>query len=227
MGIPDQTRADLFLREFREFEATGQLPELMIMLLPDDHTAGVNPGRPTPRAMVADNDLALGRIVDAVSRSKFWPETAIFVVEDDAQAGLDHVDGHRTVALAISPYTRRRHGLPMVVSEPYSQVSMVATIERLLGIPPMNQLDLAAPVMAACFTARPDPTPYTVRPARIALDEMNPPAARLSGRARYWLRQSLAQNFTMPDAADEEVLDRVIWHATRGVATPYPRVRRD
>ncbi len=222
MGIPDQVRVDIFLREFREFERRGDLPNLMVMLLPDDHTAGMNPGHPTPRAMVADNDLALGRIVEAVSKSRFWPETVIFVVEDDAQAGLDHVDGHRTVAFANSPYTRRR----AVVSENLTQVSMVATIERVLGLPPMNQLDLAAPLMTACFTGQADLTAYTPRPNQIPLDEMNPPAAQLSQRGRYWLAQSLKQNFALPDAADEEVLDRVIWHATRGADTPYPRLNR-
>jgi hypothetical protein len=218
MGIPDQVRADMFVRELREFERKGELPELMVMLLPDDHTAGVNPGHPTPRAMVADNDLALGRIVAAVSQSRFWPETAIFVVEDDAQAGLDHVDGHRTVALAISPYTRRG----AVVSELYTQVSMVATIERILGLRPMNQLDLAAPLMTACFTGHPDRTPYTARPNRIPLDEMNPSAARLTRAQRTWLARSLAQDFTHADAADEQTLDRIVWHSVKGVGTPYP-----
>jgi hypothetical protein len=107
LGIPEQVRADLFLREFRAFEQNHDLPNLIVMLLPDDHTVGTSPGFPTPRATVADNDLAVGRIVDAVSHSSYWPKTAIFVTEDDAQNGLDHVDGHRSEALVISPYARR------------------------------------------------------------------------------------------------------------------------
>ena len=119
----------------------------MIMSLPNNHTSGTRPGMPTPAAAVADNDLALGQIVEAVSRSKFWRETCIFVVEDDPQAGFDHIDGHRTVALVISPYTRRRG----VDSTNYNQTSMVRTIEQILGLPPMNQLDASATPMASCF----------------------------------------------------------------------------
>ena len=133
-------RADLFLQEFRAFEQNHNLPNLIVMLLPIDHTDGTSPGFPTPRAMVADNDLAVGRIVDAVSHSSYWPKTAIFVTEDDAQNGLDHVDGHRSEALVISPYTRDGE----VDSTLYSTVNIVRTIERILGLPPMNQFDGAA-----------------------------------------------------------------------------------
>ena len=141
------------------------------MLLPNDHTSGTKPGLPTPRATVADNDLALGRIVEAVTKSRFWPETAIFVAEDDPQAGLDHVDGHRTIAQVISPYTRRGS----VDHSFYSQVGMVKTIELILGLPPMNQMDLAAPPMRGCFQEHSDLTPFTARPNEVPLDEMNPP----------------------------------------------------
>jgi len=146
--VSDQHRADQFIRELKEFEKKGELPNLMIMLLPNDHTAGTRPGMPTPAAMVADNDLALGRIVEAISRSKFWAETCIFVVEDDPQAGFDHIDGHRTVALVASAYTRRH----FVDSTNYNQTSMVRTVEQILGLPPMNQLDGSATPMASCFT---------------------------------------------------------------------------
>ena len=219
MTVPDQTRADLFLQEFQQFEEKGELPHLMMLLLPDDHTAGVNPGHPTPRAMVADNDYALGRIVEAVTKSRFWKDTVIFVVEDDSQAGTDHVDGHRTVALAISPYTRRG----AVVKETYTQVSMVGTIERILGLPPMNQLDLAAPLMTTCFSEQADLRPYRARLNRIPLNEMNPePTAKMTQAQRSWLRLSLRQNFTVPDAADEKILNRIIWHSVKGYETPYP-----
>ena len=125
---------------------------------------------PTPEAAVADNDLALGRIVDAISHSRFWPDTCIFVVEDDPQTGFDHIDGHRTIAQVISPYTRRK----FVDSTNYNQTSMVRTIELILGLPPMNQLDSSATPMASCFTDEPDLTPYNVTPNIIPLDKLNP-----------------------------------------------------
>src|SRR5207237_5506227 len=122
--------------------------------------AGTRPGYPTARAMVADNDLALGQVVEAVSKSRFWKDTCIFVVEDDPQDGFDHVDAHRTVALVISPYTRRR----FVDHTNYNQTGMVKTIELLLGLPPMNQLDLSATPLRACFQLKPDMRPYDCAP---------------------------------------------------------------
>jgi sugar lactone lactonase YvrE len=220
--VPDVHRAREFLKEFRAFEARGELPDLLVMILPDDHTSGTRPGLPTPRAAVADNDLALGRIVEAITRSKFWPETAIFVVEDDPQAGLDHVDGHRTVAQVISPYTRRGtvdHGF-------YTQLGMVKTIELILGLPPMNQMDLAAPALRGCFQDRPDLLPFTARPNQIQLDEMNPPLARLSGPRLHWARKSLELPLDQLDAADEESFNRILWHATKGYDVSYPAVAR-
>ena len=132
---------------------------------------------PTPRAHMADNDLALGRLVEAISKSKFWPKTCIFVIEDDPQDGFDHVDGHRSLCLVASPYTRRK----AVVSRFYNQTSVLHTMERILGLPPMNQMDALAPVMDACFTDRPDPTPYTARPATVPLDELNKKVQELPG----------------------------------------------
>ena len=129
----DTDNAETFLREFREFEKNGTLPRFMVMSLGEDHTTGTRPGTFTPQACVASNDLALGRIVEAVSQSKSWPETAIFVIEDDAQNGPDHVDAHRTVGLVISPYTKRKH----LDSTQYSTVSMIRTIELILGLPPL------------------------------------------------------------------------------------------
>ncbi len=218
--VQDVYRAHEFLKELREFEATGDMPNLIMMLLPNDHTSGTRPGVPTPRAMVADNDLALGRIVEAVSRSRFWATTCIFVVEDDPQAGLDHVDGHRTVAFVISPYTRLR----AVDSTNYNQTSMVRTIELILGLPAMNQFDLSATPMASCFTDKPDLTPYTAAPNRIPLDEMNPPLSALSGAQRYWAMKSLELPLDDIDQADEDTFNRILWHATKGYDTPYPQV---
>src|SRR5213079_2809975 len=143
---------------------------------------------PTPASAVADNDVALGRVVEAVSRSKFWSETCIFVVQDDPQNGFDHIDGHRTVALVVSPYTRR-HALD---STNYNQTSMVRTIELILGLPPMNQIDASATAMASCFTDTPDFALYKALPNNIPLDQMNPQLADSRNRLqRYWAEVSI------------------------------------
>ena len=217
--VPDVHRAAQFTRELTDFEAQGELPNFMIMLLPNDHTAGTKPGMPTPAAAVADNDLALGRVVEAVSHSKFWPETCIFVVEDDPQNGFDHVDGHRTVAMVISPYTRR-HALD---STNYNQTSMVRTMELMLGLPPMNQFDASATPMASCFTERIDLTPYTAVENNIPLDQLNPEVSQISDlRQRHWAEVSLALPLDDIDEADEDTLNRILWHAARGSDAGYP-----
>jgi hypothetical protein len=220
--VQDVYRAQEFINELKEFEAKGELPNFTIMLLPNDHTSGTRPGMPTPRAAVADNDLAFGQIVDAVSHSKFWPETAIFVVQDDPQAGLDHVDGRRTVALCISPYTKRGE----VISINYNQSSMLRTMELILGLPPMNQLDMAATPMDACFMETPDFTPYTHLPNNIPLDEMNPEKTALSGKQLHYAELSLEQPLDDIDMADEDTLNRIIWHSVKGYDTPYPVLAR-
>jgi hypothetical protein len=167
--------------------------------------------------MVADNDPALGQIVDVVSKSKFWPETCIFVVEDDPQSGYDHVDGHRTVALVISPYTRRNY----LDHSNYDQTGMVKTIELILGLPPMNQLDLSAAPMRNCFQAQPDLAPYNLRPAQIPLDEMNKSLKNLKGASLEWAKKSIALSFDKEDEADDNILNHIIWHSIRG-DQPYP-----
>ena len=216
--VPDLYRAGEFIRELNEFEKKGNFPNFIILLLPNDHTSGTAPGMPTPRAAVADNDLALGQIVEAISASKFWKETCIFVTEDDPQAGLDHVDGHRTVGLVVSPYTRRGE----VVSTYYSQINMVRTIENILGIPAMNQLDLASEPMSDCFTDTPDYAPYKAVMNRIPLDELNPPLESLNGEALYWAKKSLEQDLDDYDRIDEDIFNRIIWHAVKGYGVPYP-----
>jgi len=218
-SVPDVYRASIFINELKQFEKKNNFPNFIIMLLPNDHTSGTRPGRPTPRAAVADNDLALGRIVEAVSHSKFWKETCIFVTEDDPQAGLDHVDGHRTVGMVISPYTKRN----AVVSTYYSQINMVRTIENILGIPPMNQFDLSAEPMIDCFTDTPDFTPYTARKNIIPLDKLNPPLESLSGDALYWAKKSLEQDLNDVDRIDEDTFNRILWHAIKGYDVPYPK----
>ncbi|HXI27414.1 MAG TPA: bifunctional YncE family protein/alkaline phosphatase family protein [Vicinamibacterales bacterium] len=215
--VPDQYRADIFLKEFAEFEKNGNLPSLVLLLLYDDHTEGTSPGFPTPRAQVADNDLALGRIVDAISHSRYWKESAIFVTEDDSQDGLDHVDGHRTVGMAISPYVK--HG--RVDSHFFSIVNVFRTIEQILGLPPLNGFDSPAEPMFSVFTSKPDFTPYTARPNQIPLDEMNPGIAGLVGLQRQLAKFSLTIDSSEPDSADADLLNRAIWHSVKGFDTPY------
>ena len=170
LKVPDVMRAAEFIRELRQFEAQGGFPNLMILFLPNDHTGGTRANIPTPGAQVADNDLALGLVVEAVSHSRFWPETCIFAIEDDPQAGWDHVSGYRTTCFVVSPYTKRRQ----TISTQYNQTSLIRTIELILGLPPMNHLDATATPMTDCFTDTPDLTPFTSVPNRVPLDQMNP-----------------------------------------------------
>lgn len=214
---PDVYRAQLFLKDLEKFEQEGKFPNLVYLFLPADHSVGTHPGFPTPRAMLADNDLALGRVVEAVSRSRFWPRTCIFVIEDDPQFGMDHVDGHRSLCQVISPYTRRR----FVDHTNYNQTGIVKTIELILGLPPMNQLDLSATPLRSCFQEAPDLTPFTAVPNRVPLDEMNPPLEQLRGQALHWAKKSMELAFDKEDKADEDTFNRILWFATRG-EEPYP-----
>jgi DNA-binding beta-propeller fold protein YncE len=207
--VVDQWRADQFIADVDRFERENKMPDLCVMLLPNDHTMGTRPGTPTPRATVADNDLALGRIVERLSKSKFWKETLILVIEDDSQFGVDHVDGHRTVALCISPYTKRSE----VVHAQYNHPSFLRTIGLVLGFPAMNRFDRTALPMTACFTPTPDFRPYTVLPNRIPLDEMNPPAAALTGEARRLAEACARLDWTDVDRANSETVARAIWHS--------------
>jgi len=218
--VPDVYRTAEFIRELKEFEIKDNFPNFIIMLLPNDHTSGTRPGMPTPRAAVADNDLALGQIAEAISNSKFWKETCIFVTEDDPQAGLDHVDGHRTVGMVISPYTKRNE----VVSTYYSQLNMVRTMENILGIPPMNQFDLMSEPMFDCFTEAPDFTPYKAALNNIPLEEINPPLQSLNGKKRYWAEKSMEQDLDDYDRINEDTFNRIIWHAMKGYDRPYPKI---
>lgn len=223
LRIPDQLRVDRFLAELKNAESAGTVPRLMVLLLSQDHTSGTTPGFPTPRAMMADNDLALGKLVDAVSHSSIWPRTAIFVVEDDAQSGVDHVDGHRTVGMVISPYTRGRK----TDSTFYTTINMYRTIETLLGLPPTNQFDLAADPMFTVFTAKPGAEPYTAIPNRVPLDEMNPPLKALRGRMLELARASQQMDLDEPDVAPEGLLNQAIWHSVKGPEVPYPALKRN
>lgn len=219
-GIPDQYRAEVFLHEFEQYVAHGNLPDLVVMTLTSDHTQGTTPEYPTPRAMVADNDLALGRVVDAISHSPYWRDSVIFVIEDDAQDGVDHIDGHRMPGFVISPYTRRH----AVDSHFYTQIDAMRTIEQVLGLPPMNQMDTAveATSMRHVFTARPDFTPYRARASVVPLNELNAPLSALNGLRKAWATASRRMDFSKPDVADERLLNRAIWYSTTGFTRPYP-----
>ncbi len=213
--IPDVIRAQIFLDDLKRMDS---MPNLMLVQLPSNHTNGTDPAVSTPQAMVADNDYALGQIVEGLTKSKFWPKMAIFIVEDDAQNGVDHVDGHRTVALAVSPYTRRGH----VDSTFYSTQSMVKTIELILGLPSMSLFDLIAEDMRAAFTEQPSFAPYTALPPQISLFDENPSTRALKGEPRQAAIQSSRMHFEIPDAAPTERLNRILWHAVMGWNVPYP-----
>jgi YVTN family beta-propeller protein len=218
LRIPDMVRLDRFMKEFREYEKKGGWPDLVFVYLPQDHTSGTRMDAPTPRAYVADNDLALGKLVEAISRSRYWASTCIFVNEDDPQDGFDHVDGHRSLCLVVSPYTKRGE----VVSSFYNQSSVLHTIERILGLPPMNQLDAVAPTMEDCFVEKPDLTPYTAEPNRIPLDERNKMSSDRRGEG--WRDRTLSEefDFTRPDRIDDDLMNRILWFAAKGGAVPYP-----
>jgi DNA-binding beta-propeller fold protein YncE len=219
MEVPDQWRADYILRELAQFEKSGKFPQLVIICLPQDHTSGTSPGSPTPAACVADNDLAFGRLVEGLSRSKFWPQMAIFAIEDDPQAGWDHVSGFRTTAYCVSPYVKRG----AVVSKQYNTTSLIRTMEQILGLPPMNQFDASALPMFDCFSDEADLRPYEARPTAVPIDQMNPGTAAISDPV---LRQdaivSASLNFREVDKAPEDVLNRILWRAMRGSHDPYP-----
>ncbi len=168
----------------------------------------------------ADEDLsrALGRLVEAVSHSRFWKKTCIFVVEDDPQGGFDHVDGHRSLCLVVSPYTKRRE----VIHRFYNQTAVLHTMERMLGLPAMNQLDSLAPLMVECFTDTPDFTPTRALPAQVAIDRLNPRVQTLEGKQRAWAEMSSRQDLTRPDRIEDGLFSRIVWQAVKGAEVPYP-----
>jgi YVTN family beta-propeller protein len=222
LALPNGKRArdtdlvDVFLEEFREYEKNGNLPQFMVMSLGEDHTQGTKVDAPTPQACVASNDLALGKLVEALSHSSLWPKLAIFVIEDDAQNGPDHVDAHRTVGLVISPYCRRKH----LDSTQYSTCSMLRTMELILGLPPLSQFDAAATPMFDSFTDKLDPAPYVHEAARINLEAVNTKLA-------YGAERSGKMDFTEYDRIDDFELNEILWRAIKGADAPLPpAVRR-
>jgi DNA-binding beta-propeller fold protein YncE len=222
---PDQFRADEFLREFARFvEAKKggkgtELPNFCLVRLPNDHTAGTKPGSPTPNASVADNDLAVGRVAEVVSNSPYWEDTAIFVLEDDAQNGADHVDAHRSTALVISKYSPRQTQ-PFVDHNFYTTVNMIHTMETLLGLPTMNNNDAFAAVMAPLFSGAGDQPPFKAdyrNRDNGMMYQANAPAAPMA-------RESSKLDFSVADAADSEKLNAILWRAAKG-NVPMPASR--
>ena len=212
----DTDNVAVFLAEYKNFEKNGTMPRFIVMSLGEDHTDGTKVGSFTPQACVASNDLALGQLVEAVSKSSLWKETAIFVIEDDAQNGPDHVDAHRTVGLVVSPYTKRRH----VDSTQYATVSMIRTMELILGLPPLSQYDAAARPMFESFTDQADTTPYTHVPAKVDLLVKNTKLA-------YGAERSNRMDFSEYDRVDDFELNEILWRAVKGADAPLPpAVRR-
>ena len=219
LRVPDIFRAKQFIKELHEFEAKGDMPNLSIICLPNDHTSGTRPGGPSPSAMVADNDLAFGRIVEAISHSKFWKDTCIFAIEDDPQAGWDHVSGYRTTAYVISPYTKRH----TVVSVNYNHTSLMRTIELMLGLPPMNQMDASATPMFACFQNEPDFTPFDTVANIIPLDQLNPEVKALRDPVqKKYAIASTRLPLEQIDQCPEDLFNRILWNAQKGSHVPYP-----
>lgn len=240
-NIPDQYRYEIFKQQFDQYVKNGNLPQLTTMWVMDDHTSGTATGLPTPQAAVADNDLAVGKIVDLISHSPYWKDSVIFITEDDAQNGLDHVDGHREPALVISPWVKRG----VIDSHYWTVINMVRSIEQILGLPPMNQNDSAANPMSEIFTDKPDFTPYNFVPNQIPLDTLNgQPGSNTAVLANTKIvtdaTKELAKEWTdwsnsqidaingkngkhpTPDAANANMMNHAIWYATEGFDKPYP-----
>jgi DNA-binding beta-propeller fold protein YncE len=225
IDYPDQLRADEFLNEFSQYVKARQsgkgelLPRFVLLRLPDDHTAGTSVGMPTPQASVADNDLAVGRVVDAISHSPYWDDTAIFILEDDAQDGADHIDAHRSIALVISKYSPREPQ-PFVDHHFYTTVNVIHTMEALLGLPPMNNNDRQAALMSALFTGDGSQPAYTAnyrnRDNRL-IYQANQPGA-------YGATESAAMDFSKEDRINPQVLNRILWRVTKGdIPMPDPK----
>lgn len=211
----DLDRYRVWLEEFDRYDRDGGLPQLSIIRLPNDHTEGTCTDRPTPRAHMAENDLALGMMVERISRSRYWKDALILVIEDDAANGQDHVDGHRTVALAVGPYVKRG----AVDSGFYTSCSVLRCIEDIFGMPPMTQFDARANGFEGIFRSKPDLTPYTNRPARIDINEKN--VAGAFGQA-----ESDAMNFAVADVVPYDRLNVILWHSVRGTEAPPPPIVR-
>jgi phospholipase C len=209
LDIRDQARVDVWLAEFQEFVRAGKLPALEILALPNDHTSGARAGKPTPRAYMADNDLALGRIIEALSKSPFWKTTVVFVLEDDAQDGPDHVDSHRSPLLVISPYNRGK-----AFHRFANTTDVLATIEDILGLGRMSQFDHYGRPLREIWETTPDLTPYTVLTPSVALDEKNPQVGALAEASKKLVLEK-------EDMSNDDLFNRILWGAIKG-DKPYP-----
>jgi DNA-binding beta-propeller fold protein YncE len=211
LTVPDRVRFQIWKQDFDSLVEVGAVPQLSIIRLPNDHTAGAKSGMPTPRAMVAENDLALGALVSYISKSPIWKEAAIFVLEDDAQNGPDHVDAHRSIALVISPYARRKE----TISQMYSTTSMLRTMELILGLPPMSQYDAAATPMWECFKPEPELQSFEALPASYDIHELNKKGTVIADQSAHF-------NFEVMDAVPDLELSEVIWKAVKGMDSEMP-----
>ncbi len=222
-NFTDQLRADDFIKEWKFYEQQGgdSLPNLLILSLPNDHTAGTAPGFPIPSAMVADNDLALGRIMETVTHSRFWDSTVVFVTEDDSQSGWDHISSYRTTCLVMSPYST----LHKTIRNNYNQTSMVRTIEQILGIPPMNVIDATAMPMTDCFDNQKTNYQFKYINNKIPLNLMNQPISLLKGKAKYFALLSANKVFKEVDGGDDEEMNKILWFNAKGNSR-YPQVRK-
>lgn len=215
LSIPDLVRFEKWKYDFDSLLAINKVPQFSSIRLGNNHTAGARIGMPTPRAMVAENDQAVGKLIEHLSQSKIWKESAVFVLEDDAQNGPDHVDAHRSIAFLASPYVKRN----AVVSRMYSTASMLRTMELILGLPPMSQYDAAAIPMWECFTPTPDNSPFKSLPAQYNMREMNVKVSKIS-------HQSQQFNLAIMDAAPDHEFSEVIWKAVKGLESEMPAPRR-
>jgi hypothetical protein len=215
MKIKDQVRADAWEKDFDSLMAINAVPQLNTLRISDDHTSGQQRGQYSPIAAVADNDLAVGRIIEHLSQSPIWKESVVFILEDDAQAGPDHIDAHRSPAYIVGPYVKRN----AVIHRMYSTSGMLRTIELILGLPPMSQYDAAALPMYECFGAQPDLTSYTVIPAKVDINERN---VADNESARRSAKFDLAKEDAVPD----KEMNEVIWKAIKGEASVMPVPKR-
>ena len=215
----DQQRADIFIQDWETMEQKDSLPNLMVLSLPNDHSAGTSPNYPTPNAMVADNDLALGRIIEKITKSKSWESTVIFVTQDDSQGGWDHVSAYRTVGLVVSPYSGNK-----IIKASYNQVSMLRTIEQILGIPPMNTMDATSRLMTDCFGATKNLEIFKSLPTNVDLNEMNMPIKSLSGTAKKMALLSKNEVYNEVDGGKDDIMNKIIWYYSKG-DKPYPNVK--
>ena len=220
-NIPDQVRADIFIAHLEACDrGEGEFENLHILSVHNNHTSGTRAESPTPAAAVADNDLALGRIIEAISKSSFWKNTCIFSIEDDPQAGWDHISGFRTDCQVVSPYTKRKE----VISTHFNQPGLIRTIGLILGFPPLNQMDAGSTPLRDCFTEIPDYTPYHAVSNQVPLNQLNPPAtAQTDPKMKDYAEASENMPFDQVDACDEDLLNHILWFAMKGPQSDYPK----